>query len=165
VADMTCPPPLPLSELDEALIDISALRGELGELRPIVEAAHYVFGPPECAGEDPQCDEYLDDNGDSLPGMEYCSHVEDRYATYADVLVRQRLEGLVVELLGMVGDPTADTVDDARELIHSTIYGLVASGEYGVEGVDCTVEPYATVLEAADVANELDGIAAVSRDQ
>lgn len=95
--------PLPLDVDDANLIELDALRAEVPELRRIAEAAEYATGPAGCVDpEDSDCEEYTDEDGNDRPEVKWCSHVETRHATFADVHVRERLEALLDELLNAV---------------------------------------------------------------
>lgn len=143
-------PPLPMSELDELRIQHDALRALVGPLRAIRDAAHYIAGPSGCI--DPElrdCEEYGDDEtGEDPPEVEWCSHVEHRYANYADVYIRERLEWLVNEVHGLVATSTDGIGAEVREAVHGAISSMASDNESPVN-VDCTREPYKTIVEAA----------------
>lgn len=80
------------AQLLEAREDVRRLRAQL-------TAARYVFGPHGCADpEDRDCPEYLDEQGHDRPEVEWCSHVEWKTATFADVKAREFLEAEILEL-------------------------------------------------------------------
>jgi hypothetical protein len=81
----------------ERAAELVRLRAEVKELRQIAGAAAYVYGPEGCRNGDRECDEYVTADGNDT-GIEWCSHVEHRYAAWTDVNRAQRLTDLVAEL-------------------------------------------------------------------
>jgi len=96
--------PLP-DDLGVALGIVTTARAEAEKLRTEIDPARYVWGPPGCAGEDSECDEYWTDDGEPT-GIKWCSHVEHRVATWPDVYARERLEYLVEDIHRMAAGGT-----------------------------------------------------------
>lgn len=140
--------PTLLSETDELRVQVNALTTEVTQLRTIRDNAAYITGPTECT-EDRDCEEYGDnETGEDLPDVEWCSHIEHHHATWGDVHIREQLERLVVEILGLATNPAQDAVIDIREVIHNAIYSLLSSGEN--IHIEHDREPYKTILEQVE---------------
>jgi hypothetical protein len=134
---------LPLDAEDSLRLELSVLAGEVVELRPVYDAAHYVSGPAGCVDEDPECDEATGDG-------EWCSHVTHRFATHADVLARTGLEQIVAWVMSRLGDGQPVAVAELRDEVDEAVYALAcALNEEGPAGAAITTEaPYARVVEA-----------------
>lgn len=106
------------------------LRALLADARKVSEAAHYLYGDPGCmpdgdGGE--TCPEYYADDGESPSGVEVCSHLEHRYATWADRCARERLEDGVRGLLGSLKSgnmSVAGAVEEVEGILSNTSYEL-----------------------------------------
>jgi len=87
----------------------------------------YIRGPEGCANGDRDCDEYWHDDGTDRPEVEWCSHVEHRVATFADVEARQRLEWLLADIRDVVKVRTDETAVEVLDLVQSQVYALVCA--------------------------------------
>lgn len=114
-----------IESVADAATTLAMLRAELDRvtaenerLRKEIEPARYVWGNPDCAGEDRECDEYFTEDGDLKPEVKWCSHVEHRVATFADVWARERLEALVEDIRDQArGARLPDTAAELAERI------------------------------------------------
>jgi hypothetical protein len=105
-------------------------RAQLAEARKVSEAAHYLVGNPDCipGDDDPTCPEYFTDGGESPSGVEYCSHVEHRYATWADRYAREHLDEALRDVQQQLKAGAATTaelvesIDDTFESLRQYIY-------------------------------------------
>lgn len=105
------------------------LVAEVARLNAEIEPARYVWGDPDCAGEDRECDEYFTEDGELIPDVKWCSHVEHKVATFADVWARERLEALVEDIrdqarnarLPDTAAEIADRIDEELDAIAHTI--------------------------------------------
>lgn len=94
------------------------LTAEVARLNAELEPARYVWGDPDCAGEDRECDEYFTEDGELIPDVKWCSHVEHKVATFADVYARERLEALVEDIRDQArGARLPDTAAELAERI------------------------------------------------
>lgn len=105
--------------------EVQRLRAQLAEAQKVSEAAHYCVADPDCqpGDDDPTCPEYFTDGGESPSGIEYCSHVEHHYATWADRYARERLDEALRDIrqrLAAGEDAPAElveTIDDTFEAL------------------------------------------------
>jgi hypothetical protein len=111
------------------------LKTEVTRLQAELEPARYVWGPPGCAGEDSECDEYWTDDGEPT-GIRWCSHVEHRVATWPDVYARERLEYLVEDIHRMAaGGTLPETAAELAEHIADQLEQIrhAVADEGGIE--------------------------------
>lgn len=151
-------PPLTMSEVDELLLERDELRTELARLRPIAEAATYLHGPEACIPGDGDCDEYWDPGTGGPTDVQECSHVEQRFATFADVYARERLEELVRALLAQLNRPAGsrlnglDTVEGVRDALAADVLSVAwhAQDELPLEAARAlnARQPYLAVVTA-----------------
>lgn len=91
--------PLHVVVTDRAALTSADLRA----LIEIADQARYVTAPLEgCADGDRSCPEYLDPAGEPRDDVQWCSHVTQTAATYADVLARVRLEQIIADVRGVL---------------------------------------------------------------
>lgn len=92
-----------------------------------VEPARYVTGPAGCIYDrraDRTCEEYFDRNGCDRLDVEYCSHVEYRTASVADVYARQRLEAMLLRWRDLAAQLDSPLPPDVAETIDRDLSGL-----------------------------------------
>ncbi len=118
--------PLRLDPSDARLIELDQLRTEVARLRPIADNARYVWGTDVCIGEDRECEDYTDADGNDRPDVLLCSHAELRHAHRVDAILRERYEYLITNLLDLLEHPPADVLAELADLIETGV--LSAAG-------------------------------------
>jgi hypothetical protein len=127
------------SRLGDVGLALEALRvaeAERDQLRAEIEPARYVWGDQGCAGEDRKCDEYFTEDGALKPNVKWCSHVEHRIATFADVWARERLEALVEDIRDQArGGRLPDTAAELAERIDEELDAIAhaVAEEFGID--------------------------------
>lgn len=109
----------------EQVAELARLRAEVKEL----SVARYIHGPEGCTNGDRECNEYEAEGGEDI---EWCSHVEHRIATLADVIRAERLETLVNELREMVTHRERGTRDELAQDVLDLISGSYEAMEHAV---------------------------------
>jgi len=100
---------------------LAVQRERADRLEAELAPARYVSGPAGCADpEDRDCPEYVDEHGDDT-GIDWCSHVLQRTATFADVRARGWLETMLLEIRGMA---ERDELPSAADLLEHIDNGL-----------------------------------------
>jgi hypothetical protein len=112
---------------DEALIAerLRMALAEVDRLNAELEPARYLQGAQGCAGEGRECPEYIDEDGNERTNLEWCSHVVQRVATFADVHARELLDQLVRDvrktLLVEAPEPAVEWVKQIVESIDNQL--------------------------------------------
>lgn len=145
-----------------------AAKAEVDRLTAIVDAAHYVTGPPGCVEADMadvECPEYF--NADGTSKVRLCSHADNHYATVADVYARERLEELLTELLQDLRRANHDDTEAVLTAVTEGVYAIAQRADECLSLADARVlngrQPYKTVVdqELADLrrrrAERVDG--------
>jgi hypothetical protein len=124
-----------------AFLDVEALNAEL-------EPARYVLGPSGCADpEDRSCDEY------DSSASKWCSHVEHRIATFADVKARGRLDDIVQSVRKRLAEEApnaayewanelAGRIDDALEELRVELDDLGGKAAYSVSDIQAATAEF-----------------------
>lgn len=135
-----------LVERSTLLAEVARLRAEVARLGLIVDGALYWRGQEDCIEGDCDCAEYVDENGNTRPGLDRCPNIEAHHATSTDAIIRGRLEHLLADVLDMLGADTPPDWSDVRDEIHT---GVRWAGEVlDDDGVQDQPELYERVYAA-----------------
>lgn len=126
----------------------NAAEAEVQRLEALLEPARYVQGPAGCSDpEDRNCPEYIDEHGNNRDDVDWCSHVEHRVATFADVHARERLEWMVLDVHRMATEgtlpPPAELAEDIRgqlDALRHELEELDGQAAFSVADIRATTE-------------------------